>query len=205
MTEKRSLIRGGVYSKVRAPEGAKAAARALYESRPGATIDEVAKEIGTPASTVRNWKAADTKAGLPWKPAPLRTPHLSGRAAEIANSHAMRLAELGPAAADEQVQREAEVATADQVAAEMRARVIQRHRAEWSGPRKIAYQAMQECSLDKARLAKIMAETLQMIQAGERRSWGLNSEAFSPDPTVIVIERTVEPAPAASRGDDDAF
>jgi predicted transcriptional regulator len=204
MSEKRSPIRGGIYAKIRTPEGAKAAARALYESRPGATIDEVAKEIGAPASTIRNWKADDSRAGMPWKPAPLRTPQLSGRAAEIANSHAMRLAELGPAAADEQVQREAEIATSDLVAADLRARVVQRHRVEWSGPRKLIYEAAKTNDYDKARLGKVMAETLTMVQAGERRSWGLNSEAFSPDPTIVVIERSAGPVAAEPNGEGDA-
>lgn len=67
-------------------------------------------------------------------------------------------------------------------AVEMRAKILERHRREWDGARNKIYKAIQAESTDpkgafeKAKLGKITAEALQIIQNGERKAWGLDTE-----------------------------
>ncbi|MBR0882906.1 hypothetical protein JQ608_38450 [Bradyrhizobium liaoningense] len=205
MTKGKPQERGGKFARVEFGPEHRATARALFEGRPGTTIEEVALEIGAAPSTVRRWKFESAKAGRPWRAARHKAPALAGRAGEIANQHAMRIAELGPAADGEQAHQAAEIATADQVAAELRATVIDRHRKEWSAPRKLAYDAIQKAATDpvtayeRAKLAKITAETLQIVQASERKAWGLDQQALGPDAegVVVVVERTSKQLPCA--------
>lgn len=70
-----------------------------------------------------------------------------------------------------------------------RAAVLERHRTEWNMPRKLAYEAAQSRDIEKARLAKTIAESLRNIQEGERKAWGL--DAGEPNGgAVIVIDRS---------------
>lgn len=59
----------------------------------------------------------------------------------------------------------------------MRAKILDRHRKEWDGARNFVYKAIQNSDMAKAKLGKITAETLQIIQKGERLAWGLESES----------------------------
>lgn len=73
-------------------------------------------------------------------------------------------------------------AAAVETAVEMRAKILERHRREWDGARNKIYKAIQAEATDpkgafeKAKLGKITAEALQIIQNGERKAWGLDSE-----------------------------
>ncbi|CDH46958.1 hypothetical protein [Candidatus Contendibacter odensensis] len=60
-----------------------------------------------------------------------------------------------------------------------KATVLARHRNEWNAVRKLAYEAIQDGKHDfeKAKLAKITSETLQIVQHNERKAWGLNDPA----------------------------
>lgn len=88
-------------------------------------------------------------------------------------------------------------------AVNIRAAVLDRHRKEWSAPRKLAYDAIQKANsnpaeaFERAKLAKITAETLQIVQVGECRAYGLDQSARGADGgTVVVVERTnAAPAP----------
>lgn len=73
-------------------------------------------------------------------------------------------------------------------AASRRAAVLDRHRREVDGPRKIVYQALQSGDIEKARLAKAVAESLKIVQELERKAWGLDGDAQRGE-RVIVIER----------------
>lgn len=88
----------------------------------------------------------------------------------------------------------------------VRARVLDRHRTEWSAPRNIAYKAIQTATgsankapdvaaaFEMAKLAKITAETLSLVQAGECRAYGITADAKSGDaPTAVVVERSAPP------------
>lgn len=74
-------------------------------------------------------------------------------------------------------------------AASRRAAVLDRHRKEADGPRKIAYQALQTGDIEKAKLAKIVAESLKIVQELERKAWGLDAGDVHGGERVIVIER----------------
>jgi hypothetical protein len=197
--------RGGVSSRDKRPGGTedpgtdrRATARALYEGVPGTTCESVAKETGVPVGTVRRWKATDD-----WKPARRAIQNLSARAGELANSFKTKMTDLGKPLSDEIAAAEAAKELSEQFAVDVRAQLIDRHRKEWSAPRKIIYEAVQSGDLDKAKLGKIAAETLMLIQTGECRAYGMDQAARGADAarTVVVIDRdgaeTQEPEPAA--------
>ncbi len=74
--------------------------------------------------------------------------------------------------------------------------LIERHKREWAVMRQITYEAVQERTRnpvkanERARLGKLLSETLDIIQKGERRAWGLeNGDDPTKKPSVVVIER----------------
>lgn len=59
-------------------------------------------------------------------------------------------------------------------AAEAKAAVIQRHKAEWDEHKRIIAEALKDKGdFEKAKLAKITAETIKIRQEGERKAWGI--------------------------------
>ena len=107
------------------------------------------------------------------------------------------MSELGKPLSDEVAVQEASRDVSVQHAVDIRAGVLDRHRKEWSAPRKLAYDAIQLSNqgkqtdaFERAKLAKITAETLQIVQVGECRAFGLNEAARGADGgTVVVIDR----------------
>lgn len=194
---KATANRGGMYQPIRDPS-ARAAARAIYEATPGATCELVGQELGgkVPVSTIRRWKAEDG-----WKSAAKTVPDLAGRAGQLANTFRIKMSELGKPLSDEVAAAEVAREVAVDHAVSVRAAVLDRHRKEWSAPRKLAYDAIalsnkgdQSGAFERAKLAKITAETLQIVQVGECRAFGLNHDARGADGgTVVVVEREAEP------------
>jgi hypothetical protein len=163
----------------------KAAARVLFEGTPGATCETVAAETGIPVGTIRRWKAS-----FHWSPAAKRLPNMSARAGEIANSFKVKMSELGKPMSDEVAAAEVAGELAESAALDVRARVIDRHRKEWSAPRKLAYEAIQSGNFERAKLAKITSETLTLIQSGECRAYGIDFKSKTGEGgTTIVIDR----------------
>ena len=74
-------------------------------------------------------------------------------------------------------------------ATERRAAVLDRHRKEADGPRKLVYEAIKSNDLEKAKLAKAAAETMRIVQELERKAWGLDA-GESNGAAVIVIDRS---------------
>ena len=68
----------------------RAAARALFEGKPGSTCESVGAEVGVPVGTIRRWKAEDG-----WKAAVHSLPDLSSRAGLLADSFKVKMSELG--------------------------------------------------------------------------------------------------------------
>jgi Phage terminase small subunit len=161
-----------------------AAARVIFEGRPGATCEDVAAETGVPVGTVRRWKAL-----YKWKPAVQRLPNMSRQAGEIANSFKVKMSELGKPLSDEVAAAEVASELANTAALDVRAKVIDRHRKEWSAPRKLAYEAIQSGDFERAKLAKITSETLTLIQSGECRAYGIDFKSKGDEATTIVIDR----------------
>lgn len=161
-----------------------AAARALFEGKPFSTEVSVAEEVGVEAYWVRRWKREQG-----WKKLS-RAPALSAMAGAAADKFKVRMSELGKPLDDEAAAAEAAKEVASEFAVDVRAQVIDRHRKEWSAPRKIAYEAVQKGDFERAKLAKITAETLTLIQSGECRAYGISQEARGADgQTVVVVER----------------
>jgi hypothetical protein len=57
---------------------------------------------------------------------------------------------------------------------ELRARVLGQHRADWRMARGLLADAVRTLDPTAARVAKIAAETMRLVQEGERRAWGLD-------------------------------
>lgn len=90
-----------------------------------------------------------------------------------------------------------EVKTAVEAIAEadrIREDVLERHRKEWAAPRALSAEALRLRDRDplkafeRAKLAKITAETLKLVQDGERQALGLDTKD-NPKGQVVVIER----------------
>lgn len=64
-------------------------------------------------------------------------------------------------------------------AAERKAAVIMRHKAEWDRHYVIMDEALENKDFNAAKLAKITAETLKIRQDGERRAWGIQDKSES--------------------------
>jgi hypothetical protein len=151
--------------------------------------------------TIRRWKAEDG-----WKAAVHALPDLSARAGLLADSFKVKMSELGKPLDDAVAAAEASKELSNEFAVDVRAQVLDRHRKEWSAPRKIAYDAIQQAQVQKdvpgaferAKLAKITSETLTLIQAGECRAYGITMEGRAADAkTIVVVEREGQAAPTA--------
>ena len=70
-------------------------------------------------------------------------------------------------------------------AAEAKADVIMRHKAEWDRHKIIMDEALANEDFNAAKLAKITAETLKIRQDGERKAWGIQDKSES-GPVVPV-------------------
>lgn len=187
----------------------RAAARAMFEGQPGATIDTVAAAVGVEAKLIRSWKA-DGK----WVVATRAAGAMSARAAELANNFKVKMSQLGTPLSDEVAAAEAAREVSQEFAADVRSEILARHRKEWAAPRKVAYEALQQAGkgdvaggFERAKLAKITAETLTLVQVGECRAYGLNHDARAGDgQTVVVVERGAAApavAPSPETGTDD--
>lgn len=168
-----------------------AAARAIYEGTPGMSLAKAAEQVGIGKSSLERRARAEG-----W-----RKNHVMGQMTEAAQKAAdafkMRVAELGPEADAEQKQ----VIVAEVVeehAIDLRAKMLDRHRREWAAPRAMSAEAVSlrlsdpYKSFERAKLAKITAETLKIVQDGERKAWGLDVGELPPG-SVVVIEREREP------------
>lgn len=202
-TPKRPSERGGINAKTDFGPEHRATARAIFESRPGVTCQAIAREMGVHEGTVRKWKSDADKAGHPWRAAKYMPPTLAGRAGELANSFKVKASDMGPMSPEQEHLVAKEVG--ELAAVDVRARVIERHRAELQLPRKLIYQASQEGNADKAKLALTAMQTLDLLQKAERRAFNLPTEAFGPDSTVIEIVRGDAPQLLAPPDEDEGF
>ena len=169
-----------------------AAARAMFEGRPYATPASVASEVGVLPYWVNRWKREQG-----WKKAARSIPGLSAQAVEVANKFKTKMSDLSPPLGEAPSPEAAAKEVSSEFAVDIRSEVISRHRKEWAAPRKVAYEAMQQAgrgdvagAFERAKLAKITAETLSLIQSGECRAFGISHDAKGSDgSTVVVVER----------------
>jgi hypothetical protein len=171
------------------PDEIRASARAMWEGVPNSS-----------AAQIRAWK---NQGG--WVKTHLRMPGMSQRAHEAADRYTEQVAEAVGAEPGAKV-RDADVPPAladsvarsvsDDLALDVRGQLLNRHRQEWGVPRKLAYEAVKSAgtpgfdpvaAFEKAKLAKITAETLTLVQGGERKAYGLKDGDL--DTTAVLIDR----------------
>ena len=170
----------------RIPEERYAAARIMYEATPGMTYAKLAEETGI------SWRSLEERGRKEgWAKRHLLPPQgLTEAAQELADTYTGKLQEYGPELSPEQKQAALQE-TVIETAVELRAQLIERHRREWGAIRQMVYEGIKKREYgDVAKLAKISAETLQIIQSNERKSWGIEKQNPDGDAKMtIVIER----------------
>ena len=72
-------------------------------------------------------------------------------------------------------------------AADEKVAVIIRHREEWETQRALVTTAIEKNDFDKAKLAKITAETLKIRQEAERKAWGIRDVDAQPDGGALTV------------------
>lgn len=193
------------------------AARAAWESDPTMTMGKLADAIGVAKQSVHKRMKKDEAAGNPWQKrvsmaeVAERAQAMADKQQRVMTSEVVDGAKTQSApgkvtAGDASVNQKkiargpddaspsgnavstASIGLPDPVA--QRAEIIGKHRREWGIPRGLVSEAVGGRNFDKAKLAKITSETLQIIQKGERTAWGL--DALDPDakPPVVIIERS---------------
>lgn len=201
-TPKKPSERGGRYAKTEFGPEHRAAARAIFESKPGMTCNEIAREMGVHEGTLRRWKSDAAKAGHPWRAAKHMPKDLGARAGALAATFKAKVADLGPLSPEQENVTAMEVSELHAI--ELRAQIIKRHQVEWNLPRRLVYEAGREGNLDKARLALVAAQTIHIIQTQERRAHFIPAEAFGPEPVVIeVVRETARQPPSPDEVADD--
>jgi hypothetical protein len=177
--------------------------RAEWEASPKQGIEWLSKEHGGPwditAEALRRKRIRDGLVGQPWtKPVNMgdvvRRARLAADAA-TADLVEPRRSSIPGINAEETVEAALQVGsqeqktevgeTADGMAVDVRARLIETHRREWRVARGLAVKAIQEAAaakgFDVAKFAKILTEILTNIQAGERKAWGLDADLLDLD------------------------
>ena len=165
------------------PDEMKAKAQVMWETDLDMTHRKVGDELGIPWKTIERWSKTEK-----WQK--VAANNFADRAEKIADTYVGNLEKYGPEITTEQ-RNQAVAETTDKIAADLRADVVDRHRREWQAPRQISYEAIKERNFEKAKLAKITAETLMLIQNGERRAWGMDKtdKPGEGENTIVVVER----------------
>ncbi|MGF6641855.1 hypothetical protein [Paraburkholderia sp. MM6662-R1] len=196
-----------------------AAARAMWESDPRINFVQIAESLGTTRqavqkrSSVDGWakrtdmdsvaeqaqRRADSKveeeaapsgestAASPPKPSPVVRPAIEMREPPVKNRERGLKAPL-PVIPPESTEDEAR-RIAHEAAVERRAEVLTTHRKEWIAVRTLAYATIKSKDMEAARHVKTVAESLKIVQEGERKAWGLDTEEKKPGSVQIVINR----------------
>jgi len=160
--------------------------RVLWESDPTMSQSKVAALAGVSQQAVQKrikaegWrKVSDQK-------------ELANRAHDRADAVFLheQAGQDGGAPVEQQKQRTPNSDVLMETAVALRAKIIERHRKEWDGARNFVYKAIQQGDFEKAKLGKITAEAIKIIQDGERKAWGLDDDRGGDKGQVtVVIER----------------
>jgi hypothetical protein len=78
---------------------------------------------------------------------------------------------------------------AHEAAVQRRAEVLTTHRKEWVAVRTLAYASIKSKDSEAARHVKTVAESLKIVQEGERKAWGLDTEEKKPPAVTVTINR----------------
>ncbi len=167
-----------------------AAARALYEGTPGMTLRMAADKTGMGKSTLERRANEED-----WKKCfgNLKPGEMTAEAQAAADLFGRLMDEYGPEVSAEQTELVTQQVV-HEVAVDIRGQMLDRHRLEWAAPRAMSAEAVRmretapEKAFDRAKMAKITAETLKIIQDGERKAHGIDAGDL-PQGAVVVIER----------------
>lgn len=80
-------------------------------------------------------------------------------------------------------------------AADAKAAVMLRHKEEWERHQALIDEALAAGDFDKAKLAKITAETLKIRQEGERRAWGIKDSTEEARAADVFVKVDLASAP----------
>lgn len=176
----------------RIPEERYVAARVIYETTPGATFASVAEETGVSARSLEERSKVDGG----WTRRALLPPQgLTEAAQAVADRYTGKLAEYenDPTPAQKQAVVQS---VAAEVAVDIRAQLLDRHRKEWSVFRSRVYKQVDPKSglsederFNMSKTTKINAETLQIIQQNERKAYGLEKGEGDDKKVTLVIDR----------------
>ncbi len=189
-----------------------AIAQAVYEGDPSMTPGKLAKQLGVAKTAVqrqvdKGWKKKATlrevseKAQIAADTKPLIKAAVAKEVKRQAKVKAKRdvagnvvenvsddVVDQANVSADH-MKKIVEAATkaAEEQAVDARAEVIARHRNEWEDHKVLLNTAIEKADFDKAKLAKITAETTMIRQVGERKAWGLDAYTETPKEALPQI------------------
>ena len=147
-----------------------AAARVRWESDPTLTMVAIGNEFGVSEAAVRQRAKADGWVKL-------------GSMKSIQEAAQRKADEKLRSKFDDEVQK----ASTRELAEDIRADVIERHRCDWAEHRQHFAVGDIAADFEMGKSAKISAEMLKIRQAGERAAYGLDEVTGS---EAIVIERS---------------
>jgi hypothetical protein len=176
-----------------------ASARAQWESDPTVSFAHIGKNLGVSRQAVakrarlRTWsRRSDPKsiADRAQRAADLKFAQASSVGSAEPGSVVAEALEKGLtrtlSVTPERSTAGAALKLADEAAIDRRAEVLGTHRREWLAVRSLAYTAIKLKDMDAARHMKIVAEALKIVQDGERRAWGIDTDEKTVAVQVIV-------------------
>jgi hypothetical protein len=172
-------------------------ARLQWESDPMVTFADIAEELGTSRQAVqlrskrKSWQRRLDLAAVAEKAhaaADSKFTHLAVESPEQAASVYSGSPEITTRAPIQrtlpEVPRDMPADKAavvmEQAAVDKRTEVLTQHRTELKAVRGVLYTAMKNADIDAAKRAKILAEGMKVLQDGERKAWGLETDAPKP-------------------------
>lgn len=176
--------------------------RAAWEADPRMSFKEAGEPFDLGKATVHARAHRDGWKKLEQPQAMVQRAHARADAAVVASvspeakstpSVAPSTRELVIAAREEKKDQPTREPTPDQraeaeaAAIDLRAKLIERHRKEWDIARKRVYEAANGNDFEKAKLGKITAEAIKIIQEGERKAWGI--DLGDEKEVKVIIER----------------
>lgn len=162
------------------------AAKAYYIANKGVTLRPLSKKFGVEVQRLERWayrfKWAEQKNHAYF----VSGDRMDDQAREIADRQTEKKSVYGQEITAEQSADVVAELSEEEVAAK-RADIIGKHRKEWAAPRALSVEAVRERNFERAKLAKITAETLKLVQDGERRAWGI--DRTGEQSLRLIIER----------------
>ncbi|RQR26930.1 hypothetical protein DIE23_28115 [Burkholderia sp. Bp9143] len=190
--------------------------RAIWEGDPGVSFSQIAEILGCSKSAVsmqaarNDWArrpTPETIAAQAQAAADSRFEQEQKERTAQSADHAPAVLESGPDAeptrfrtqpirptavvpdTPEGVSEEAARQVAVDTAVARRAELLNTHRKEWVAVRNLAYASIKSKDMEQAKHVKVVAESLKIVQDGERKAWGLDTDEKKPPSVQVTINR----------------